>query len=177
MRADRDGVLALPGRDPESAADLRQACDLIGFSYYSALGVREDMTFAPYPPGARVGPMGYCPWSDGIDLVVRRLHAELPGRPILVCEHGVGTPAADDDDEWRREILRGSLTHIANALRDGIDVRGFFHWTAVDNYEWHFGYDVAFGLFKRDRTARGSARLLADHARASKPPMDADERR
>jgi beta-glucosidase len=83
----------------------------------------------------------------------------------LICEHGVGTPAANDDDEWRCELLRGSLAHVSNALRDGIDVRGFFHWTAVDNYEWHFGYDVAFGLFTRDRIARGSAGVLAGYAR------------
>jgi beta-glucosidase len=164
MRADRDGVLTLPGRDPEHIADLQQASDLIGFSYYSALGVREDMTFARYPADARVGPLGYCPWSEGIDLILRRLHSELPGRPILICEHGVGTPTANDDDAWRCDILRGSLVHVSQALRDGIDVRGFFHWTAVDNYEWHFGYDVAFGLFRRDRTARGSAALLAEYA-------------
>ena len=58
-------------------------------------------------PNARVGPMGYAPWSEGLGIVMRRLHDELPGRPLLICEHGVGT----DDDEWRCDILRESLAH------------------------------------------------------------------
>ena len=45
------------------------------------------------------------------------------------------------------------------AIDDGIDIRGLFHWTGVDNYEWDFGYDVAFGLFDRDRAPKPSAEL------------------
>ena len=66
MRADRDGVLALPGRAAEEIADLRECCDLIGFSYYSANAVGRDRRFSPYPRGARVGPLGYAPWSEGL---------------------------------------------------------------------------------------------------------------
>jgi len=92
--------------------------------------------------------------------VLRRLHEELPGRPLLICEHGVGT----DDDEWRCDVLRESLGFVAEAIDDGADVRGFFFWTGVDNYEWTFGYDVPFGLFDRDRQARASAELAASYA-------------
>ena len=52
-----------------------------------------------------------------------------------------------------------------NPIDDGIDVRGFFHWTGVDNYEWDHGHTVDFGLFDRDRHPRGSARLAAEWAR------------
>jgi beta-glucosidase len=162
MQADRDGVIALPGRAAEEVADLRECCDLVGFSYYNANAVGRDRRFAPYPRGARVGPMGYAPWSEGLGLVLRRLHDELPGRPLLVCEHGVGT----DDDEWRCDVLRESLAVTEEAIADGVDLRGFFFWTGVDNYEWTFGYDVAFGLFDRDRQARPSAQLAATHATA-----------
>ena len=161
VRADREGVLALPGRPPEVVPDLRECGDLIGFSYYCAHAVTRDLTFAPYPSDARVGPLGYTPWREGLALVIRRLADELPGRPIGVCEHGVGT----DDDGWRREILASSLGHVAAAIGDGIDVRGFFHWTAVDNYEWQHGFSVSFGILDRDRTPRGSAELLAEVAR------------
>jgi beta-glucosidase len=156
LRAERDGVLAVPGRPEREVPDLREACDLIGFSYYSAIGPGG----APYPPGARVGPLGYAPWSEGLGLVLRRLHDELPGRPLLICEHGVGT----DDDEWRCDVLRDSLAIVDEARRDGVDVRGFFHWTGVDNYEWLHGHTVPFGCFTRDREPRGSAELLADRA-------------
>ena len=160
MRADRDGVLALPGRAPEEVTDLRECCDLVGFSYYSAQAVGRDRRFSPYPRGARVGPLGYAPWSEGLGIVLRRLHDELPGRPLLICEHGVGT----DDDAWRESVLRESLAVVEDAVDDGVDVRGFFHWTGVDNYEWTYGFDVPFGIFTRDREARPSAAVLADAA-------------
>jgi beta-glucosidase len=161
MRADRDGVLALPGRAEREVADLREACDLVGFSYYSATGVSPAGEIVPYPSDARVGPMGYAPWSEGLGIVLRRLAEDLPGRPLLICEHGVGT----DDDEWRCDILRESLAIVEEAIDDGIDVRGFFHWTGVDNYEWTHGFDVQFGCFTRDREPRGSAQLLAGYAK------------
>ena len=50
---------------------------------------------------------------------------------------------------------------MSDALGAGIDVRGFFHWTGVDNYEWLHGYDLAFGLIDRDRVVRPSAQVLA----------------
>jgi beta-glucosidase len=162
MHADREGVLELPGRMPREIPDLREACDLVGFSYYSATGVDDEGRQTPYPAGARTGPLGYAPWSEGIGLVLRRLHDELPGRPLLVCEHGVGT----DDDEWRVDVLRESLEHVSDAIADGVDVRGFFHWTGVDNYEWVRGFDVPFGAFTRDREPRGSAELLRSYATA-----------
>ena len=150
MRADRDGVLALPGRAGREVPDLREACDLVGFSYYSATGVDAAGAIVPYPTSARVGAMRYAPWSEGLDLVLHRLHDELPGRPLLICEHGVGT----DDDAWRCDVLRESLTLVERAVADGIDVRGFFHWTGVDNYEWDHGFDVPFGCFTHDREPR-----------------------
>jgi beta-glucosidase len=160
MRADRDGILELPGRVAREVPDLREACDLIGFSYYSATGIGPEGKPVPYPTDARVGPMGYAPWSEGLGLVLHRLHDELPGRPLLICEHGVGT----DDDGWRREVLAESLEHVSDAIDDGVDVRGFFHWTGVDNYEWDHGYSVQFGCFNRDREPRESAQLLESYA-------------
>jgi len=160
MRADRDGVLAVPGRPEREVPDLREACDLVGFSYYSATGIDAAGKRAPYPAGARVGSLGYAPWSEGLGLVLRRLHDELPGRPLLICEHGVGT----DDDAWRCDVLRESLAVVEEAIADGVDVRGFFHWTGVDNYEWRHGFDVPFGCFTRDREPRASAELLRSYA-------------
>ena len=73
-----------------------------------AHAVTRELGFAPYPRSERVGPLGYAPWSEGLGIVLRRLHDELPGRPLLICEHGVGT----DDDDWRSDVLRESLTVI-----------------------------------------------------------------
>jgi beta-glucosidase len=155
IRALRDGVLEVPGLPPEEVPDMAGSFDYIGFSYYFAVSVYADATFGPYPADARVGPMGYAPWTEGLGLVLRRLADELPGRKFLVAECGFGT----DDDDWREELLKASLEETARAVADGVDVRGFFHWTAVDNYEWTFGFDFPFGLFDRDRKPKGSAAL------------------
>lgn len=62
------------------------------------------------------------------------------------------------EDDKPRHLARGvEVTH--RAIARGIDVRGFFHWTAVDDYEWRHGDDVAFGMLARDRTVRPSARV------------------
>jgi beta-glucosidase len=155
----RDGVLEVPGRDPVVRPDLAGAFDLIGFSYYSAMGVRGGrMTI--HPPGAPVSPLGYGIWADGVGLVLDRLHAELPGTPLLVAEFGIGT----DDDEQRAAYLERGLGAVHDAIGRGVDVRGFFHWTGVDNYEWLHGYDVHFGLLDRDRNVRPSAAVLRREA-------------
>jgi beta-glucosidase len=119
----------------------------------------------PYPSDAPTSPLGYTIAAEGLDLVLRRLHEELPGTPLLVAEYGIGT----DDDAQRADYLRGGLRVVNEALARDVDVRGFFHWTGVDNYEWLLGYDLCFGLFDRDRNRRDSATVLAAEA-LSRPP-------
>jgi beta-glucosidase len=165
LRALRDGVLAVPGRAPIDLPEAVDAFDLIGFSYYAAQAVYADGSSEVYPTDASAGPMGYAPWSEGLAVVLRRLDEELPKRPLLVDECGLGTPATSPgDDEHRVRYLTECLDHVDRALADGIDIKGFFHWTAVDNYEWLEGYDVQFGLFDRDRNAKASADMARRYA-------------
>ncbi len=155
----RDGVLAVPRRKPIERPDLAGNVDLIGFSYYFTMAVRGGRV-VPHPEDAARSPLGYAIHADGLRLVLERLHAELPRTPLLISEYGIGT----DDDAQRAAYLRDGLAIAADALARGIDLRGFFHWTGVDNYEWLLGYDVAFGLFDRARNLRPSARVLRDAA-------------
>jgi beta-glucosidase len=140
--------------------DLAGSFDLFGFSYYATIGV-EAGRVVPYPAGAPRSALGYNIWAEGLDLVLTRLAAELPGIPLLVAEYGIGT----EDDEIRATYLRDGLAVVNDAVSRGVDVRGFFHWTAVDNYEWLHGYDVSFGLMNRDRVVRPSALVLAREAK------------
>jgi len=85
-------------RDPAHADDF----DLIGFSYYSATGVGPDGSWTTWPIGATPGVMGYVPWPDGLAEVLHRLAEELPGRPLLVAECGLGTAADRPGDDHSR---------------------------------------------------------------------------
>ena len=164
IRMLRDGVLAVPGRAEIEIEEAADSFDLIGFSYYGALSVYADLTTGPYPADVSPGPVGFAAWPEGLGLTLRRLADELPGRPLLIAECGLGLPADDDDDRQRVEYLDECLEVTADALADGVDVRGFFAWTSVDNYEWNLGHDVNFGIMDRDRTPKGSADLLARRA-------------
>jgi beta-glucosidase len=155
----RDGVLRVAGRDPVDRPDLAGAFDLIGFSYYSAMGVAHGRS-ALHPLDAPRSPLGYAVWPEGLRLVLDRLHAELPDAPLLVAEYGIGT----DDDAERATYVERGLQIVQQALADGIDVRGFFHWTGVDNYEWLHGYDLRFGIIDRERNVRPSAEILRREA-------------
>jgi beta-glucosidase len=155
----RDGVLRIRGRQPIERPDLAGAFDLFGFSYYAAMGVTAGR-LAVHPPGAQVSPLGYGIWADGLGVVLDRLKQELPATPLLIAEYGVGT----DDDRLRAGYLRRGLEVVHAAIERGIDIRGLFHWTGVDNYEWLHGYGVSFGLADVDRNLRPSARVLQEAA-------------
>jgi beta-glucosidase len=159
----RDGVLRVQGRDPVVRPDLAGAFDLVGFSYYASVGVAAGKT-VPYPTEAPRSPLGYSIWAAGLDLVLTRLKEQLPRTPLLVAEYGIGT----DDDSTRAQYLTDGLQVVQDALSRGVDVRGFFHWTAVDNYEWRHGFDVRFGILDATRSVRPSAQVLAREALSSK---------
>ena len=85
-----------------------------------------------------------------------------PALRFLVAEYGIGT----DDDDLRADYLTEGLAIVSDAIARGIDVRGLFHWTGVDNYEWLHGYEVSFGIIDRDRSVRPSAEVLSKEATA-----------
>src|SRR5207249_10466463 len=119
---ERDGVLRVRRRAPIERADLAEAFDLIGFSYYSAMGVTKDGQRVRYPPDAPRSPLGYSIWAEGLERVIERLSEELPGRALLVSEYGIGT----DDDRQRAEYLRRGLAIVEEAVARGVDIQGFF---------------------------------------------------
>ena len=93
--------------------------------------------------------------------------------PIMVTENGV----ADDNDELRPAYIRDHLGAVVDALEAGVDVRGYLHWTAWDNFEWAEGYTKKFGLFSVDgdtlqRIAKPSAAFYAEICRSRVVPDD-----
>jgi beta-glucosidase len=119
--------------------------------------------------GGRRTQMGWEWRPEAIAYTVRRVAAMHPGKPILATEHGVAT----DDDTERIEFIRDGLVALHKCIEDGIPLGGYVHWTAFDNFEWAFGYDMKFGLIGVDpetqvREIRPSARYLGAIARSNK---------
>ena len=99
--------------------------------------------------------------------------AEAFGLPVLVTEHGADLD--DEQDHRRAALVEASLRELAAAVADGLDVRGYLHWSLMDNYEWFNGYHGHVGLLGVDRTTRRrwirpSAAILTGIARANAVP-------
>jgi beta-glucosidase len=140
--------------------------DFIGVQAYSRTRVGDTGILGP-EPGVEVLPMGYEYWPNAAAASIRHAH-EVSGLPIYVTENGIGT----DDDGQRVRYLRDSLAGVADTIADGIDVRGFFHWSLLDNFEWAFGYRMRFGIVAVDRatqtrTVKPSGRWLAEVIRTN----------
>jgi beta-glucosidase len=117
--------------------------------------------------GVRRTQMGYEFWPEAIGATLRRAADLLPGKDLVVTEHGIATA----DDEERVEFVRRGLVAVHAALADGLPVRGYIYWSLLDNFEWALGYGPTFGLLGVDRatqtrTVRPSARFLGDVARS-----------
>jgi beta-glucosidase len=121
----------------------------------------------PPPDGAPTAQTGWEIYPEALGHTVR-LAAEHTQRPIIVTENGLGT----DDDAARHAYTEAALRGLATAIDDGVDVRGYTHWTLLDNFEWVSGFKVTFGLIDIDhenfaRTVKPSARWLGQIARAN----------
>jgi len=117
-------------------------------------------------PGVQVSDMGWSADPQWMRLVLNELKAL--SKPVYITENGLGTM----DDERRQRYLVDVLSNVHLAIQDGVDVRGYFHWTNMDNFEWGRGYQVQFGLIDVDRktlerTIKPSGRLYARIAKAN----------
>ena len=142
---------------------VRDSMDFVGVQYYMALSVPQflDGVYACHHEGAHTD-MGWRICPTGMRQVVRDTWRRY-GKPIYVTENGI----ADATDELRPAYLRSHLTELHKAMtEDGADVRGYFYWSLLDNFEWSDGWAPKFGLYSVDRetfvrTPRGSAALYA----------------
>jgi beta-glucosidase len=165
LEALASGWIRLPGREPEEIPRLREAIDLYGFNYYSSTAFGPDGvgSFTDRPDGP-IDAMGRHVFPRGLEEGLLRVAHALPGLPLVVTENGCPT----SDETFRIRYIAAHLAALARARARGADVRGYFHWTAVDNYEWHQGFsDARFGLIGFDprtkaRQVKASGRWLAE---------------
>jgi beta-glucosidase len=146
--------------------------DFFGINYYS----RDVVRFSPrradelflhrgVAEGAETSDLGWEIYPEGLGVVVREW-AQRSGLPVYVTENGI----ADAKDAKRAAFITAHLRELARAIADGVDVRGYFHWSLLDNFEWAEGYEARFGLAEVDfrtmeRKLRPSAHVYARIAR------------
>ncbi|REE97844.1 glycoside hydrolase family 1 protein [Thermomonospora umbrina] len=143
--------------------DEASSDDFIGVQAYTRVRIGPHGAL-PVPEGARRTLTQWEFYPEAIGDAVRYTAARIPGVPILVTENGVAT----DDDAERIEYTTGALAGLHDAIADGIDVRGYLHWSLLDNYEWG-SWRPTFGLVAVDRrtfarTVKPSAHRLGEVA-------------
>jgi beta-glucosidase len=122
--------------------------DWLGVQYYRKQWVDPAVPgrFAEPPPGTQRTQMGWAVYPDGLREILHHA-ADRTGLPLYVTENGIAT----EDDGERLEYLRTHVAAVAQARAEGVDVRGYLHWSAFDNFEWAEGYRPKFGLIAVDR--------------------------
>jgi beta-glucosidase len=146
--------------------DAARDDDFVGVQTYSRTRFGPE---GPLPPeqGVPVLAMGYEFWPQALEGTIRYA-AERSGVPVYVTENGIGT----DDDAQRVSYYAGALSALVRCLEAGIDVRGYYAWSLLDNFEWTHGYGPRFGIVDVDRktqkrTPKRSAGLLGAMANAN----------
>jgi len=177
---ERLGPMA-PRQEAGDAARMSPPIDFFGHNSYTRAVVRDDpgsalTAAATVDPGSPKTAMGWEIYPDHLYDALTRITRDY-GRPaIYITENG---SSFDDvvrngavDDPQRTEYLREHLAACERAIADGVDLRGYFCWSLLDNFEWSFGYSKRFGIVHVDfatqhRIIKASGRFFAACARAN----------
>ncbi len=169
----RDGDMAL----------IQAPLDFLGVNYYTRIWVSREQPEQPAPMALGQTDMGWEIYPDGLrELLVglKDQYRDLP--PLFITENGMANADTLDGgrvaDAARIDYVRRHLESLAEARAAGVDLRGYFYWSLMDNYEWDSGYAKRFGLVHVDyatqqRTLKDSAHWyraqIAAHRAAGSP--------
>ena len=166
---------------PGDLATAKQPIDFFGLNYYAPMYVAAapqnllGAWFGAVPAGTRFTAFGWPIDPSGLTDALHRLRDRYGNPDIYVTENGAcyDDPIAPDGavhDDDRVAYLRDHLTAARRALAEGVNLRGYFVWSLLDNFEWAEGYSRRFGIIHVDfkslkRTPKMSFAFLADIAR------------
>jgi beta-glucosidase len=175
----------LDGTPDEEHPDWKGKVDWLGVQYYFRTGVSATPPLIPrlnlifcfdrFDLGSCldredetkwVPTMGYEYYEPGIYNVLKTMGARYPSLPLVVTEAGIATTVG----ERRAENIVRTLEQVERAIKEGVDVRGYYHWSLMDNFEWAEGYEPRFGLYTVDlqtysRTATKGAEVYGEIAK------------
>ncbi len=167
------GPFGVRFRVPQASGTM----DFLGVNYYTRSRVAFDLRRPGHlfvrdepPSGAVISDGGYSEiYPDGLLAVLGAVRRY--GLPVYITENGL----PDADDDLRPGFIVEHLRRVAQAVDEGCPVRGYYHWSLVDNFEWADGWSLRFGLYALDpatqvRTARPSAALYGEISRSNALP-------
>ena len=149
---------AWPDFPEAEVASLREPIDFLGVNYYKRGVMRRDAKRRPLgwtdvsPAGSLYTNLGWEVHAPGLGRTLRWVRARYGPIPIYVTENGAAfrDPEVAVEgkviDPLRVEYLRSHLSEVLQVRREGVDVRGYFAWSLLDNFEWAAGYEMRFGL-------------------------------
>jgi beta-glucosidase len=151
-----------------------QPLDFLGVNYYSRSVVSAVTPWSAKEHELPVTDMGWEIYPQGLTELLVRLHRDYPLPPIFITENGAAFPdqlengAVHDSDRVR--YLQDHIAALAIARQQGVDVRGYFVWSLLDNFEWASGYAKRFGIVHvnyttQQRTLKSSALWYTDFLR------------
>lgn len=140
--------------DDYTLTRVRRTCDFIGVNYYFS---NRFYGYRIHNEDRQLTDLGWDMHPDHLEYVLERLHRKYK-LPIIVTENGL----ADGDDTKRKWWIASTVAAMQRALDEGVDLRGYFHWSLIDNFEWAHGAWPEFGLVRVDhktlkRAPRSSA--------------------
>lgn len=144
---------------------IRQKIDFLGCNYYFRSWCSAAGLPAPAPHG--VTDMGWEIFPEGLPELLLKLKAEYPDLPpVYITENGMANADVVENgsvhDPERIAYVAGHLAALKQAIDAGVDVRGYFLWSLLDNFEWNSGYAKRFGIVHVDYATQG--RTLKDSA-------------
>ncbi|WP_374562394.1 GH1 family beta-glucosidase [Ideonella sp.] len=173
-----------PRMEAGDLAEIAQPLDFLGVNFYTRSYISTQQPKVPAPGQHGFTDMGWEIYPKALTQHLVRITREYSPPPIYITENGMANADRVDADgrvadAERVAYLREHLAALARAIELGVDVRGYFYWSLLDNFEWNSGYAKRFGLFHVDyetqvRTAKDSAHwyrafIQAQHA-GNEPP-------
>jgi len=159
---------SMPGLASESyKSEMKEACDFVGLNYYTRFLQRfrpfsdEHFVEVTDAPPEKLTDMGWEIYPEGLYRALK-LITSYTSKPIYITENGI----ADENDTKRAKFIQDHLLVLNKALAEGMNIKGYFYWSLMDNFEWAHGFEKRFGLYHVDystqeRTLReGSLKYL-----------------
>jgi len=150
----------------------RRTHDFIGINYYFRVRLKRDPNSWHIiqddisVQGREVSDIGWEIYAHGLFDVLMDFRDYQ--KPIYITENGIAT----DNDDRRERFIVSHLNEVYHAIKGGVDIRGYYHWSLIDNFEWHLGYEPRFGLVEvnykiQKRTIKNSGRVYAEIIKAN----------